>query len=132
MQSGKLIRTVAVSLLASTIVTGGAIAGTFVIDTQSLSATTASAELAAQNIHYLRRHHPHRRGVIVAPNASVTVEGNNGLATASRSVTGNGDGTWSAERHRSVTNNNTGVTCQRNGTFDSGSGQGTISRSCSD
>ena len=84
-----------------------------------------NSQLHAEPVHYKRRHHIHRRGFVVAPNASVTVEGSNGMASKSRTISGNGDGTWNAEGSRSITNYNTGVTCSRNGSFASAKRTGT-------
>ncbi|MEM9999740.1 MAG: hypothetical protein AAF940_02565, partial [Pseudomonadota bacterium] len=58
--------------------------------------TAISADSQVHTIHHVHRRYVRRHAVVVvpkAPNRSVTVNGVHGSASASRSVTGNGDGT---------------------------------------
>ena len=136
MRSERIKNTIIASIFVSVMGTSASMAGTFAVDTHGVMSTVVGAEHQVQTVHYVPRRHAHTRARVhrrvYVPNAIVTVDGVNGSATASRSVSGNGDGTWSAERSRSVTNDNTGVTCSRNGSYESGTGVGTFSRSCSD
>lgn len=132
MHSTKVKNTIVATVFASLMGTSASIAGVFAVNTHGVVSTAVAANGKVHAVHYLPHRHAHAHRRVVVPNASVTVNGVNGSATASRAVSGNGDGTWSAERSGSATNYNTGVTCSRNGSYESATGVGTFSRSCSD
>ncbi|MEO1748771.1 MAG: hypothetical protein AAFR27_09185 [Pseudomonadota bacterium] len=132
MRSKAFLKTVVPTTVATLIGLSTAFAGPISSDIKSITQQTATGQADAHLVHYKRRHHIHRRGAFVVPNANVTVNGIYRSASKSRSVVSNGDGTWNAERSRSITNNNTGVTCSRNGSFDSATRTGTVSGGCTD
>lgn len=98
------------------------------------TAVEAGTELEIHKVHHVHRRHVRRHAAVNAatPNRSVTINGVNGSAHAERSVTNNGDGTWSAEKSWSAENHVNGNSCQGSRSFNSATGQGSIERSCSD